>query len=102
MPQAQPMTEAMLLHFAESFAAGARLRDDCPHPGALGRACGDGAGHAVWRTDPHEGEGLIVLASEQERRKTYAITQKGLDALRVEYRRLKHMVQDGAALEEQT
>ena len=42
------------------------------------------------------------LASEQERRKTYAITQKGLDALRVEYRRLKHMVQDGAALEEQT
>ena len=47
-------------------------------------------------------EGLIVLASEQERRKTYAITQKGLDALRVEYRRLKHMVQDGAALEEQT
>ena len=45
-------------------------------------------------------EGLIVLASEQERRKTYAITDQGREALRREYDRLRHMVEDGKIMEE--
>ena len=99
MPQAQPMTEAMyyillsLLQPGHGYGMIARIREL-----SGGRVdMGPGTLYGVLKE-----EGLIVLASEQERRKTYAITQKGLDALRVEYRRLKHMVQDGAALEEQT
>ena len=44
-------------------------------------------------------EGLIVLAEEEGRRKTYAITDAGREALLAEYRRLKHLVADGAVLE---
>jgi len=44
-------------------------------------------------------EGLIVLTGEEGRRKNYAITQAGRDALLTEYRRLKQMVADGSVLE---
>ena len=44
-------------------------------------------------------EGLIVLAEEEGRRKTYAITDAGREALLAEYRRLKRLVADGAVLE---
>lgn len=44
-------------------------------------------------------EGLIVLTEEEGRRKTYAITDTGRDALLAEYRRLKRLVADGAVLE---
>ena len=45
-------------------------------------------------------EGLIVLTGEDGRRKNYAITDAGKDALLKEYQRLKRLVQDGMLLEE--
>ena len=45
-------------------------------------------------------EGLITLTSEEGRRKNYAITEEGKNALHLEYRRLKQLVTDGAILEE--
>ena len=45
-------------------------------------------------------EGLIVLTGQEERRKNYAITDAGRQALQLEYRRLRHMVHDGRMLEE--
>ena len=44
-------------------------------------------------------EGLITLESQDDRRKNYAITPAGREALAAEYRRLKKLVQDGAQLE---
>ena len=44
-------------------------------------------------------EGLIVLAEEEGRRKTYTITDAGREALLAEYRRLNRLVADGAVLE---
>ena len=44
-------------------------------------------------------EGLIVLTGEEGRRKNYAITRTGREALLAEYRRLQQMVADGAVLE---
>ena len=45
-------------------------------------------------------EGLTVLDSQDDRRKNYAITPAGREALAAEYRRLKRMVSDGAQLED--
>lgn len=45
-------------------------------------------------------EGLIVLTGEEGRRKNYAITDAGREALLAEYRRLKRLVEDGRLLEE--
>lgn len=45
-------------------------------------------------------EGFIVLTGEEGRRKNYAITDKGKDALLAEYARLKRLVADGKLLEE--
>ena len=45
-------------------------------------------------------EGLIVLTGEDGRRKNYAITNAGKEALLKEYQRLKRLVQDGSLLEE--
>lgn len=44
-------------------------------------------------------DGLIVLTSEEGRRKNYAITEAGRDALLAEYERLKRLVADGKLLE---
>ncbi len=44
-------------------------------------------------------DGLITLEEQDERRKTYLITQKGRKALIDEYRRLKRLVEDGKELE---
>lgn len=46
-------------------------------------------------------EGLIVLESEDERRKNYILTAPGREALKAEYRRLKQMVKDGAEILEE-
>lgn len=46
-------------------------------------------------------EGLIVLAGEEGRRKNYAITDAGKNALLAEYGRLKRLVADGGILEEE-
>ena len=45
-------------------------------------------------------EGLITLAGEEGRRKTYALAPAGREALLAEYGRLKRMVEDGRVLEE--
>ena len=44
-------------------------------------------------------EGLIVLTGEEGRRKNYAITETGRQALLAESRRLKQLVADGSILE---
>ena len=44
-------------------------------------------------------DGLIVLTSEEGRRKNYAITGAGRGALLAEYERLKRLVADGKLLE---
>lgn len=44
-------------------------------------------------------DGLILLADDDGRRKTYQITPEGELALRMEYSRLKSLVQDGNILE---
>ena len=43
-------------------------------------------------------EGLIVVVEDDGRRKTYAVTPAGREALEEEYRRLTAMVEDGAVL----
>ena len=43
-----------------------------------------------------EKEGLIVLSENDGRRKTYLLTNAGMEALRAEYSRLRAMVRDGA------
>ncbi|MFF5995083.1 PadR family transcriptional regulator [Lysinibacillus sp. KU-BSD001] len=44
-------------------------------------------------------DGLISLAEDDGRRKTYQITLEGEHALRTEYSRLKSLIQDGNILE---
>ena len=46
-------------------------------------------------------DGWIILAGEEGRRKNYAITDAGREALLKEYDRLKRLVADGAMLEEE-
>ena len=46
-------------------------------------------------------DGWITLAAEDVRRKTYAITDLGREALQAEYRRICLMVEDGKAVMEQ-
>ena len=46
-------------------------------------------------------DGWIVLAGEKGRRKNYAITDAGREALLMEYDRLKRLVADGTMLEEE-
>lgn len=45
-------------------------------------------------------EGLISLAEDDGRRKTYRITSDGEEALRIEYSRLKALIRDGKILGE--
>lgn len=45
-------------------------------------------------------DGLISLAEDDGRRKTYQITAEGEKALRVEYSRLKALIKDSNILEE--
>lgn len=45
-------------------------------------------------------DGLISLAEDDGRRKTYSITPVGEEALRQEYRRLREAVRDGFILKE--
>lgn len=46
-----------------------------------------------------EKEGLLLVDSDDGRRKTYALTDLGREALKHEYDRLKEMVLDGAIIE---
>lgn len=45
-------------------------------------------------------DGLIVLANDDGRRKTYEITKMGEQALRIEYERIKSLIKDSSILEE--
>lgn len=45
-------------------------------------------------------EGLIILKSEDGRRKNYEITESGKAALRDEYARIKCLFEDGKIIEE--
>ena len=47
-------------------------------------------------------EGLIGLVEEEGRKKTYHITDLGIEALKEEYQRLKNQVDDGKILEDLT
>ena len=47
-------------------------------------------------------EGLIVVVEDDGRRKTYAVTPAGREALEEEYPRLTALVEDGAILKEGT
>ncbi|WP_059172667.1 PadR family transcriptional regulator [Bacillus sp. FJAT-27445] len=44
-------------------------------------------------------DGLISLEEDDGRRKTYQITAEGEQALRIEYSRLKSLIQDGGILD---
>lgn len=45
-----------------------------------------------------EEENFIKQVSDEDRRKTYKITDKGLDILQEEYKRLKQLISDGENL----
>lgn len=47
-----------------------------------------------------QNDGMIVIESDDGRRKTYAITNDGKSALKQEYNRLMALVADGAILKE--
>lgn len=48
-----------------------------------------------------QGDGLIRIIADDGRRKTYAITKAGKEALKIEYDRLLALVHDGAILGEE-
>ena len=99
MAEAQPMTEAMyyillaLRSPVHGYGMMQRIRD------LSGRRVQMGPGTLYGVLTRMKKEGWIILDSQDERRKTYVITQEGLTALKAEYQRLKHMVQDGEELE---
>ena len=104
MPERQPMSEAMyyillaLLHPVHGYGVMQRVRELSGGRLVLGFTSGDTALHC-YRI--REAEGYIRLESAEGRRKVYAITEAGTQALLEEYRRLKTMVQDGNILEEE-
>lgn len=99
MAQNTPMTEAMyyLLLALLCPAHGYRLMQQVSE--ASGGRITMGAGTMYGLLSKLEKEGLIELQNQDERRKTYALTQEGKEALRAEYRRLRRLVSDGDAME---
>ena len=101
MPEAQPMTEAMyyillaLLEPGHGYGMMQRIRE------ISGDRMQMGPGTLYGVLNRMKKEGWIVLESQEDRRKTYSITDAGRDALHQEYRRLAQMVRDGAALGEE-
>lgn len=57
-----------------------------------------GAGTLYNLLSRFEEENIIVQLSEENRRKTYILTDKGLNILKDEYNRLKQLVSDGSDL----
>ena len=101
MNEHQPMTEAMyyillsLLKPGHGYGMMRRIRE------LSGGRVEMGPGTLYGVLTRMKKEGLIALAAQDERRKTYLITDAGKHALDTEYERLKHMVRDGRILEEQ-
>lgn len=101
MADAQPMTEAMyyillaLLNPCHGYGMMARIKEI-----SVGRMdMGPGTLYGV--LSRMKKDGLIELESHADRRKTYVITQKGKQALVMEYKRLQALVRDGASLGEE-
>lgn len=57
-----------------------------------------GAGTLYNLLSRFEEENIIVQLSEENRRKVYTLTDKGLNILKDEYERLKQLVSDGSSL----
>ena len=101
MPESQPMTEAMyyvllaLREPAHGYVLLRRIRE------ISGGRLEMGPGTLYGVLTRLKKEGLIALAAEDERRKTYALTAEGRKALLEEYARLSRLVRDGAALKEE-
>lgn len=100
MTDAQPMTEAMyyillaLLKPGHGYGMMQRIRE------ISGGRIQMGPGTLYGVLNRMKKEGWIELESQDERRKTYAITKAGREALHNEYKRLALLVRDGAALGE--
>ena len=100
MAEQQPMTEAAyyillsLLHPGHGYGMMQRIRELSGGRLVMGPGPPSGFLSRMRRG------GLITRAEEDDRRKTYAITDQGRDALRREYERLRHMVEDGKIMEE--
>lgn len=100
MAEQQPMTEAAyyillaLLHPGHGYGMMGRVRE------LSGGRLVMGPGTLYGVLSRMSREGLIALTEEEGRRKTYAITDAGRAALRREYERLRHMVEDGKIIEE--
>ena len=98
--EAQPMTEAMyyillaLLEPGHGYGMMQRIRQ------ISGGRLQMGPGTLYGVLNRMKKEGWITLESQDERRKTYQITEAGRQALHEEYRRLTQLVRDGAALGE--
>ena len=99
MAQNTPMTEAMyyLLLALLRPAHGYRLMQQVSE--ASGGRIAMGAGTMYGLLSKMEKEGLIALGKQDERRKTYALTDTGREALRAEYQRLRALVSDGEKME---
>ena len=100
MAEQAPMTEAMyyillaLLKPGHGYGMMQRIRE------LSGGRLEMGPGTLYGVLSRMNREGWIVLTGEEGRRKNYAITDAGKDALLKEYGRLKRLVSDGKLLEE--
>ena len=100
MAEQAPMTEAMyyillaLLKPGHGYGMMQRIRE------LSGGRLEMGPGTLYGVLSRMNREGWIILTGEEGRRKNYAITDAGKDALLKEYARLKRLVSDGKLLEE--
>ncbi len=99
MSEGQPMTEAMyyvllaLTRPDHGYGLMQRIRD------LTGGRVTMGPGTLYGLITKLQKIGYIELDREDDRRKTYLITEKGKSALLEEYRRLKQLAEDGRELE---
>ena len=100
MAEQHPMTEAMyyillaLLKPGHGYGMMQRIRE------LSGGRLEMGPGTLYGVLSRMNREGWIVLTGEEGRRKTYAITEAGKNALLAEYSRIKRLAEDGRLLEE--
>ena len=100
MAESQPMTEAMyyvllaLMRPDHGYGLMQRIREITEGRVVMG------PGTLYGIVTRLKKDGLITLEEQDERRKTYLITDKGREALLAEYKRLKQLVADGAELED--
>ena len=100
MAEQHPMTEAMyyillaLLKPGHGYGMMQRIRE------LSGGRLEMGPGTLYGVLSRMNREGWIVLTGEEGRRKTYAITEAGKNALLAAYGRIKRLAEDGRLLEE--